>query len=63
MKLFSYCQVIFLLSLLSVGCNYVPPHRNYILAERRSSLTVRASSWEFSLAKAVFNASSYGIEL
>ncbi len=55
MKLFYFCNIVFLISLFSVGCTYAPPPRSYILAQRGRPLVNKALSLEFALAKAVFN--------
>ncbi|ACZ33534.1 putative lipoprotein [Chlamydia pneumoniae LPCoLN] len=55
MKLFYFCNIIFLTSLFSVSCTHTPPPRSYILAQGRTPLVNKAHSLEFFLARAVFN--------
>ncbi|SPN73678.1 hypothetical protein C10C_0517 [Chlamydia serpentis] len=55
MKLFYFCNIVFLVSLFSVGCSYAPPPRSYILAQGRTPLLNKAHSLELLLAKAILN--------
>lgn len=46
--------IITTIALLTPGCSYEPPKREYILAHRCSPLFKRAQTLDFSLAQAVF---------
>ncbi|AEB41485.1 hypothetical protein [Chlamydia pecorum] len=57
MRGFSFLILTLLLSVFSVGCSYMPPERSYVLAKRAHPLVPKATRWEFSLAKAILQAS------